>query len=385
MTEAIYRALLDKFKSLVVLVDDKGVIRYCNQAFALFSNLSGAEAAEGKSLFQVLPFAEKDLDEIREAVQSAAVARRHVPDATMRCQLRDQKETIRLDRTVFPLSPEPGGEAFVCLILRFYSEEGTRIIYGREQNLEEIEKKVALGNLLSGFGHEIKTPLSAIICNTELMSRCIGKIKGLFEEEEIKTFLASHKPVGENFRILSDSTAVNQVACKQLVHRIQSLREFTKSYDEETVSVDLNAMMENAVTLINHLVKGSTKLTLNYGDIQKTIGYPGKLYQVFLNVLLNAIEAVKGTGEITVTTEMRDGRILVTIHDTGEGIPPEHLERIFDQGFTTKQCSGGTGLGLYISRNIIREHGGAIEIESEAGDGTTFRVFLPVRAEDRRS
>ena len=377
MTEKIYRILLDEISSQMALVDDLGVIRYCNRAFSIFTGLRAAGDAEGRNLFEVLPFVENEISVLKDTIRSVAVSREPAPEARVIYHLKTRNETVKLDRRIFPVPSKQGDNYFTCLILESCIEDGAQTQLGREGNLEEIDKKAALGNLLWGFGHEIKTPLGAIICNTDLMSRCVGKINDLFEQGEERKFLESHKPLGDHLKMLKDSMEVNQVASKQIVHRIQSLKEFVKADKEKKSEIDLNDILENARVLINHLIRGRIILKLNYGDIRKTSGYPGKLYQIFLNILLNAVEAIKEKGVITVTTGNQDDRVFVSIHDTGEGIPEEHLDRIFHQGFTTKQCGGGTGLGLYISRNIIHEHGGTIEIESEAGKGTTFRIFLP--------
>jgi signal transduction histidine kinase len=107
--------------------------------------------------------------------------------------------------------------------------------------------------------------------------------------------------------------------------------------------------------------------------------FPNQINQVFMNILVNASQAIADKGEIFVETYTRGGDIVIEIRDTGKGISEEHLERIFDPGFTTKGVGVGTGLGLSIVHQIVADHGGSVEVSSEIGKGTTFRIILPIR------
>jgi signal transduction histidine kinase len=119
----------------------------------------------------------------------------------------------------------------------------------------------------------------------------------------------------------------------------------------------------------------------NYGDVPKLSCFPGHLNQVFLNIFINAKQAIRDKGEIFISTYGRDNRVFVEIRDTGEGIPKDRLDRIFDPGYTTKGVGVGTGLGLSICYQIIEDHRGEIKVESEPGKGTTFTVILPTDLE----
>ena len=117
----------------------------------------------------------------------------------------------------------------------------------------------------------------------------------------------------------------------------------------------------------------------NYGDIPPVTCFPGRLNQVFLNLLVNAAQAIEGPGTITITTSVADNRVDIAFADTGIGIPAEHIPHIFDSGYTTKKAGEGTGLGLFISRQIVDDHDGTIRVESAPGEGTRFIVSLPIR------
>jgi len=115
----------------------------------------------------------------------------------------------------------------------------------------------------------------------------------------------------------------------------------------------------------------------NYGDVPPIVCYPGRLNQVFLCFLVNAIEAIEGTDQIAITTLQKDDTLHITIKDTGIGIPEENLDKIFEPGFTTKGVGVGTGLGLSICYQIVQDHKGRIQVESKAGEGAAFTTILP--------
>ena len=116
----------------------------------------------------------------------------------------------------------------------------------------------------------------------------------------------------------------------------------------------------------------------HFGEIPPVVCYPRRLNQVFLNILVNAKQAVEVTGEISITTFQKDHKVHVAIRDNGVGIPEENLEKVFDPGFTTKGVRVGTGLGLSICYQIIQDHKGEIKVESRVGEGSTFTVMLPM-------
>jgi two-component system, NtrC family, sensor kinase len=130
--------------------------------------------------------------------------------------------------------------------------------------------------------------------------------------------------------------------------------------------------------LLGHEIKHGIKVTKKYGAVPPIACYAGQLNQVFLNILVNARQAMPGEGEIEISTAVVKERVQVRFRDTGAGIPPENLARIFDPGFTTKGVGVGTGLGLSICYQIVERHKGEIRVESELGKGTTFTIELPM-------
>ncbi|UCE67084.1 MAG: hypothetical protein JSU85_03470, partial [Candidatus Zixiibacteriota bacterium] len=143
----------------------------------------------------------------------------------------------------------------------------------------------------------------------------------------------------------------------------------------------LHEGIEDTLTLMHHEIKHKAEIVKNYGDIPKISCYPGRMNQVYLNLLVNSAQAIKEKGIITISTRRVNDRIVIEFKDNGVGIARKDLSRIFDPGFTTKGVGIGTGLGLSICYRIIQDHHGEIKAESEPGKGTKFTITLPVNLE----
>ena len=166
---------------------------------------------------------------------------------------------------------------------------------------------------------------------------------------------------------------------------VGSLRRFARLDEAELDEVDLREGIENTLTLVQHELRNRVEVERDYGDIPRVKCYPNQLNQVFMNLLVNASHAIEGQGSIAIKTRPQGDNVLIEFTDSGRGIPQENLKRIFDPGFTTKGSGVGTGLGLSIVYRIVQEHQGSIDVESEVGKGTTFRLLLPIRREEVES
>jgi signal transduction histidine kinase len=159
---------------------------------------------------------------------------------------------------------------------------------------------------------------------------------------------------------------------------VRSLKNFARLDEAERKKVNVHEGIESTLTLLQHQLKTRIRIVKQFGDIPEVECFPNRLNQVFMNILVNAAQAIEGRGVITVKTWKQDDTLRLSINDTGVGIPPEHLSRIFDPGFTTKGVGVGTGLGLSICYKIVKDHGGTIEAESST-QGTTFTIILPLQ------
>jgi signal transduction histidine kinase len=183
------------------------------------------------------------------------------------------------------------------------------------------------------------------------------------------------------FRRIVSLAGVIESGATRTARIIGDLKTFSHPGRERFEEFDLHEHLDVCLNLIASQVKERIEFHKDYGSVERMFGPAGQLNQVFMNILSNAHQAIPGRGEIHVTTRQVDGWVTVRIKDTGTGIPPDVKSRIFDPFFTTKDPGVGTGLGLSLSYGIISQLGGAIECESQVGQGTEFIVRIPSRAE----
>jgi two-component system, NtrC family, sensor kinase len=245
----------------------------------------------------------------------------------------------------------------------------------REQELSpkviQSEKMAALGLLVAGVAHEINTPMGAIHSNNDIMTRAVAKIRkrlGPQCDEELNRLLG----------ILDEVCKNNEIATDRIMKIVRSLKNFARLDEAERKTVNIHEGIESTLRILQHQLRSRIRIVKEFGDIPEIECLPNQLNQVFMNMLLNAAQAIKDRGEITVKTYRDGNTVKVAIRDSGVGIPPEHLGKVFDPGFTTKGVGVGTGLGLSICYKIVQDHGGTIEVESSKR-GTTFTMSLPLR------
>ncbi len=161
---------------------------------------------------------------------------------------------------------------------------------------------------------------------------------------------------------------------------IRSLRDFSRTDTGEKESLDIHQCLNKALAVARNEIKYKATVETDFAELPPITGVDSQLGQVFLNLMVNAAQAIEDQGEITLKTRQYDEhRIEIRVSDTGSGIAPEHLDRLFDPFFTTKPVGKGTGLGLSLSYGIIQSHQGEMKVESTPGEGTIFRVILPVQ------
>jgi two-component system, NtrC family, sensor kinase len=246
----------------------------------------------------------------------------------------------------------------------------------REQQLTEqliqSEKMAALGLLVAGVAHEINTPMGAIHSNNDIMNRAVVKIRehlGSDPDREVVRMLD----------ILTDVSRNNEIATERIMDIVRRLKNFARLDEAERKRVDIHEGIESTLTLLRHQLKNRIRIVREFGDLPEIECFPNQLNQVFMNIIVNAAQAIPDRGEIRVKTWQDDEAVKISISDTGIGIPREHLLKIFDPGFTTKGVGLGTGLGLSICYKIIQDHHGTIEADS-SDQGTTFTISLPQAA-----
>jgi len=238
-------------------------------------------------------------------------------------------------------------------------------------HLIQSEKMAALGKLVAGVAHEVNTPLGAITSNIDLVERGFKRLARSVDDEG-KALLASLEPL----------LRTNAEACQRISAIVKNLKTFARLDEAEWKTADLREGMDSTLALVHHLHKGRIEIVREYGDIPPIECRPGQINQVFMNLLVNAIQAIQageGRGTIWVRLGRQGDSVKVEVQDTGIGIDETHLPRIFDPGFTTKGVGVGTGLGLSICYRIITDHGGTTQAASRKGQGSTFTLLLPIQ------
>jgi len=172
------------------------------------------------------------------------------------------------------------------------------------------------------------------------------------------------------------------------LHRVKelvvSLRTFSRLDEGEFKTVDVGESIDSVLLFLKHKMNGRIQVEKQYGSVRTLSCYAGRLNQVLMNLIANAVDAIEGTGKIVIRTGQADGRFVISVRDTGAGIPEGIRSRIFDPFFTTKAVGQGTGLGLAISYGIVQDHRGSIEVQSQEGVGSEFTVKIPLDLESRK-
>lgn len=274
-----------------------------------------------------------------------------------------------------------------------------------QNQLYQSEKMSSIGVLAAGVAHEINNPIAFVTSNLNSLSQYFQEIFRVFDTYvEIETSTAARpadfKQVIELKRQLK-MDAVRQDAndildeCRDGLGRVRKivddLKNFSRTGEAVWLWTDVHTELDRTLSIANNEIKYKAEVIKHYGDLPKIQCIPSQLNQVFLNLLVNAAQAIQGRGEITIRTTTgagppdpaladagKNGWVCVQISDTGSGIDADTLTRIFEPFFTTKAVDKGTGLGLSISCGLIKGHNGSIAAESHLGVGTTFTIWLPV-------
>lgn len=228
--------------------------------------------------------------------------------------------------------------------------------------LVQSEKMASLGILSAGIAHEINNPLNFIK-------------GGIFQiQEQLKALNVSLSTDTQKSIDLLDE------GVQRVTTIVKSLNHFSRTNETSTVWCNVHDIMDNCLIMLHHRISKHITITKNYGEhIPALMANEGKLHQVFLNILTNAIQAIDDVGEITITTTYREaGVLIISVKDTGEGIADEHLDKVTDPFFTTKNPGEGTGLGLYICYNLMHEQNGELKIESKLGKGTKITTSFNI-------
>ena len=267
-----------------------------------------------------------------------------------------------------------------------------------QSQLVQSEKLASLGILTAGIAHEINNPVNYInssIVSLEMLATELIDILKIYEtitQENIHQKLEEIKALKESVNlsetiegvtVLSDNI---KIGAKKTADIVKSLQLFSRTDSDKPILSDVNESVDSTLILLHNQYAGKIDIIKEYGKLPPVTCFPGKLNQVFMNLLANAIQAIEGNGKIHIKTmhrpqgspNFKKGCVSISIRDSGSGIPFEIRNKIFEPFFTTKDIGKGTGLGLAISYGIIEQHRGKIEFTSDVNKGTEFNIYLPV-------
>ena len=244
-------------------------------------------------------------------------------------------------------------------------EKSLELLHEKQAQLVESEKRASMGYLVSGVAHELNNPLNNISLTVETMMEDMEELN----KENLKTYLPD---------ILMQS--------ERAKHIIENLLDFAGARRVTVIeNLDIVSVLKKSINLIANQLR-INKIDLNQDIPEKALyikGSQSKLEQIFINIIINAIQVMKDGGILTISVkpDSENKNVLIKISDTGPGIPYEEIKKIFEPFYTTKAIGKGTGLGLSVSKSLLIEHNGEIKVESKLGAGTTFIIILPLYEE----
>ena len=270
--------------------------------------------------------------------------------------------------------------------------EANRMFRQARDQLLQAERMASIGQLAAGVAHEINNPIGYVNSNLETLQRYLADIFALLagyealvddgDTPERRRALHEARAAADLDFVRADAVALlaeSREGISRVRRIVQDLRSFSHSaVDEPWQWADLREGLESTLNIVWNEIKYKARVVREFAAVPPVQCRPGRLNQVFMNLLLNAVQAIRSNGTIHLRIGAERDHVWVEIGDDGAGIDPEHIGRIFDPFFTTKPVGEGTGLGLSLSYGIVQEHRGRIDVRSEVGAGSTFRVWLPI-------
>lgn len=376
----LFRRVFLESRDGIVIANSLGKVTDCNPALA---RMTGRERQDlvGERAYQLV--GEQDAPRIRRAVEE---------QGSFRGEVNWEKNggLLALDISVFPIRNDLEEILHWVAMSRDVTdlrrallelERTNRDLRETQSSLVQSEKMAALGKLVAGIAHEINTPVGSIASMHDSLMRAMSRLECAIESELSETAPA-HAKVRRMLAVIGDANQVIRTGTERVTTIVRRLRSFARLDEAELKTADIHEGLEDTLSLIHHQIKHDIEVERRYGVIPPIPHYVGRLNQVFLNLLVNAQQAIVGKGKITIVTHMVGRNVCIEIRDTGCGIPPENLSKIFDPGFTTKGVGIGTGLGLSICYQIMGDHRGTISVESKPGNGASFKLMIPTNLDE---
>ena len=385
-SELKYSTLVEQAKEGVVIIQDR-VIKYANRAM---EEISGYTIKEKLNTF----FPDLFIPEYRKVALQRYEKLLAGKEISSMCEAKIQrKDGVIRDVEISSSAIQYKGKPADMAVLRDITERKQM-----EQMLVQSEKMASIGVLAAGVAHEINNPIGYVYSNLKTLQKYWDKLKNFIDStselivENSKDKLDKTNKLTEDFRNLREKLNIDYFikdmksaidesleGAEKVRKIVLDLRDFSREEKFNIKLEDINNGIEKTLNVIWNELKYKAEVVKELDKIPPVECDIQRLSQVFMNLLINAAQAIEKRGTIKIRTFNENNNVVVQISDTGTGIPKENIKRLFDAFFTTKEAGKGTGLGLSISYKIIQEHNGTIDVESEVGKGTVFTIKLPVK------
>lgn len=359
-SQAAFKGVMEGMTDPVIVHRQQTVV-YANPAAVAYFGLASQDACQGQPVLRLLqPEDAEQLDQLERAMHGLPVE----PNGLMR--FNGPHGQLQAELSHLPLLFE--GSACLMTVVR-----DVTLRRQMEARLAQAGRMASIGTLAAGIAHEINNPLCFVLGNAGF---------ALDVASELKQELAGHPASMGLLKDLEDQLRDVHSGAERVAEIVKGMLSFSRVEDETPVSVDVNHSVTQAVNLASHHGRNRAALVADLTPVPPILGNQGRLTQVLLNLVVNAIQAMKdgGTGNnrVVIRTRHHEGRVTVEVEDNGVGIPAENLPRLFEPFFTTKPPGEGTGLGLSICHNIVTSYHGTLEAHSTRGLGTRFVMDFPV-------
>jgi two-component system NtrC family sensor kinase len=305
--------------------------------------------------------------------------RRAIEGRALRSQKRHAEANATRDRVLKEAAEARAAVVDALAQTNCELQESNRRLKETQAQLIQNEKMASLGQLVAGIAHEINNPLAFVVNNLFIVETGLDHLT-----PELEPHLS--EPALGKFRKTRARLAEMSAGLDRVKELVLNLRTFSRLDAAEFTTIDVVEAIESVLLLLNHKLNGRIQVEKQYGPLRMLDCYAGRLHQVLMNLIANAIDAVESQaavsqaaeGRIVIATSHAPEAFVISVRDTGAGIPEAIRSKIFDPFFTTKPVGQGTGLGLAISYGIVQDHSGAIQVQSQEGIGTEFVVTIPI-------
>ena len=377
---------IDQIEDIIFITNLEGDLLFCNPAFKDFPKVFPSLLFEETCLLEkTCTYDDPLLISIFNSIEA------HEP---WRGEWSVDTEEASFRYFDFTISPQ-FNDQFKIETLTFIGIETTEKRKA-QANLIQSQKMESLGTLAGGVAHEINNPIGYISSNLQTLELYMKDLSQTLQSySELEGLLPSEGPLFEAMTRLKkikkekkidllledypDLLAEVNEGIGRVKSIVKNLRDFSHSDMKKLGHIDINKALKQTLKIAWNELKYRCEIIEDYGDLPLVECYPQQINQVFLNLVINAAQAIKDKGTITIRTQFKNGKVHIEIQDTGVGIAPTSIPKLFEPFFTTKEVGKGTGLGLSVSYNIVKDHEGEITVNSTLGIGTSFSVTLPLK------